>query len=88
VCYCNSLYLTQYLPGKLKFYGRILNSRACVAFACKAVDEIRNTFFFKSFGANKINKLVVTSNKLTNSFAELVKGGLGPDVGRQFYHIP
>jgi hypothetical protein len=58
------LYLTEFLPGKLTFYGRVLKSIACVALACKAADEIIMTIF-KSFGLKKINELVVTSNKLT-----------------------
>jgi hypothetical protein len=30
----------------------------------------------------KINELVVTSNKLTDNFAGLITSGLGPDVAR------
>jgi hypothetical protein len=47
----------------------------------KAADEIRITIFL-SFGGKKINKLVVTVNKLTNNFADLVTRGLGQDVTR------
>jgi hypothetical protein len=43
-------------------------------------DEIRSLIFYKSFGINKVNELVVTSNKLTNNFAGLVTSGLGPNV--------
>jgi hypothetical protein len=35
-----------------------------------------------SFEVKKINKLVVTSKKLTNNFAGLAANGLGPDVAR------
>jgi hypothetical protein len=76
------LYLTHFLPGKLAFYGRDLKSVAYVALVRKAADEIRIIIFFKFFGENKINELVVTSNKLTNKFAGLVTNGLGPDVAR------
>jgi hypothetical protein len=41
----------------------------------------KNHDFFKSFGAKKINELVVTSNKL-NNFAGLVTSGLESDVAR------
>jgi hypothetical protein len=81
ICSCNSLYLTQFLLGKLTFYGRVLKSIACVALVRKAADEIRITIFFTSFGAEKINELVA-SNKLTNNFAALVTSGQGPDVAR------
>jgi hypothetical protein len=47
-------------------------------------DEIRFTiFFFTSFGEVKRIALVVTSNKLTNTFSGLVTSGLGPDVTRE-----
>jgi hypothetical protein len=46
----------------------------------KAADK--NHDFFRSFGAKKINELVVTSKKLTNNFAGLVATGVGPDVAR------
>jgi hypothetical protein len=59
-----------------------LKSVTSVALVCKAADEIRITILFKSFGFKKINELVVTSNKLTNNFAGLVKSGLGPGVVR------
>jgi hypothetical protein len=54
-----------------------------VALDRKAASEIRITIFFKSFGVKKINKLVVTSNKLTDNFAGLVASDLGPDVARE-----
>lgn len=47
-----------------------------------AADEVRLTAFFKTFGANKRNGLVVITNNLKNSFGTLVTRGLGPDVGR------
>jgi hypothetical protein len=47
---CNSLYLTQFLPGKLVFYGMVLKPIACVAIVLKAADEIRITIFSKPFG--------------------------------------
>jgi hypothetical protein len=47
----------------------------------EAADEIRITILFlKSFGAKKINELVVTGDKLTNNFTDLVTNGVGPDV--------
>jgi hypothetical protein len=46
----------------------------------KAADEIESRFFSKSFGVRKINELVLTSNKLTNNFADLVTSGPGPGV--------
>jgi hypothetical protein len=76
------LYLTQFLLEKLTYYGRVLMSIACVALVRKAANDIRITIFFKPFGARKISKLVVTSNKLTNNFAGPVTSGLGPDVAR------
>jgi hypothetical protein len=39
------LYLTQFLPGKLAFYGRVLKSTACLAVVGKAADEIRITIY-------------------------------------------
>jgi hypothetical protein len=39
-------------------------------------------FFLRSFGIKKINKLLITSNKLKNNFAGLVRSILGPDVAR------
>jgi hypothetical protein len=57
------LYLTQFLPGKHEFCGRVLKSIACMALVHKAADEIRITIFFKFFEVNKINELVVTGNK-------------------------
>jgi hypothetical protein len=36
--------------------------------------------FFKSFGVKKIIQFAVTTNKLTNNFADLVTSGLGSDV--------
>jgi hypothetical protein len=48
----------------------------------KAADEIKITIYFlKSFGVNKINEFVVTSNKLTNNFAgwlQVVSGRMQP----------
>jgi hypothetical protein len=49
----------------------------------KAADEIRIAIFFKFFGVKKMNEVIVSSNELTNSFAVLVTGGLGPDVARR-----
>jgi hypothetical protein len=77
------LYLTQFLPGKLTFYGRILKSIACVALGHKAADKIRIAIFFRILRSEKNNELVVTSNKLTNNFAGLVTSGLRPDVARR-----
>jgi hypothetical protein len=51
-----------------------------MALECKTTDELRITITFKSFRVTKINELVVTSNKLTNSFVGLLTSGLGPDV--------
>jgi hypothetical protein len=65
----------------LHFTARlVLKSIACMALVRKAADEIRITVFFKSFGVKKINELVVTSNQLTNNFADLVTSCLGQDV--------
>jgi hypothetical protein len=74
------LYLTQFLPGKLTFYDRVLKRISCVALVPKAADEIKITIFFKYFGENKIKKLAAISNKLKNNLAGLVTSGLGPDV--------
>jgi hypothetical protein len=49
-----------------------------VALVRKAADDTRVTIFLQSFEENKINELVVTSNKLTNNFAGLITIGLGP----------
>jgi hypothetical protein len=76
------LYLTQFLPGKLIFYGRVLKSVVCEALVRKAADEIKNRDFFRSFGGKKINELVVSGDKLKNDFAGLVTSVLGPDVAR------
>jgi hypothetical protein len=77
------LCLTQFLPGKLTFYGRILKSVAPVTLVRKAADEIRITIFSNhSEQKKKINELVVTSNKLTNNFACLVTSGLGENLAR------
>jgi hypothetical protein len=59
-----------------------------VALDREAANKASITFFFKSFEVKKINKFVITSNKLTNNFAGLVTSGLGPDAtrGRQFDH--
>jgi hypothetical protein len=43
-------------------YVRVLKSIARMALVHKAADEI--IIFFKSFGENEINELVVTRNKL------------------------
>jgi hypothetical protein len=45
-CSCNTLYLSQFLPGKLTFYGKVLKSVARVALLRKAADEIRITILF------------------------------------------
>jgi hypothetical protein len=74
--------MTQFLPRKITFYRKVSKSIACVVIVCKAVDEMRVTIFFISLGENKINELVVTSNKLTNNFAGLVTSVLGPDMAR------
>jgi hypothetical protein len=50
-----------------------------VALVRIAADEIRLNIF-TSFGVKKINKLVVTRNKLTNNFVGLVTSGLEPNV--------
>jgi hypothetical protein len=76
------LYLTQFLPRKLTFYGRVLKSIACVALVRKAADEMRIKISFKSLGIKEINGLVVTCNELTNSFEGLVTSGFVPDVAR------
>jgi hypothetical protein len=62
------LYLTQFLPAKLKFYGRVLMSIACVALVFKAAAEMRVTIL-NSFGVKKIIELLVIRNKVTNNFA-------------------
>jgi hypothetical protein len=36
--------MTQFLPGKVTFYGSVLKSIACVALARKAADEIITIF--------------------------------------------
>jgi hypothetical protein len=51
-----------------------------VALVRKAAGEIRIKISLKSSGVKKINELVITSNKLKNTFAGLVTCGLGPDV--------
>jgi hypothetical protein len=53
-----------------------------VAFVWKAADEIRIMIFFKSFGVQRTNDRIITSNKVTNNFAVLVTSGIGPDVAR------
>jgi hypothetical protein len=78
----NSLYLPQLLLGS----GQVLKLIACVAYARKAGDEIKSRFL-KSFGINKINKLVITHNKLTNNFAGPVTGGLGSNVADADLHV-
>jgi hypothetical protein len=49
------------------------------------IGEVRITILFKSCGVKKINELVVTGKKLTNTFASLIISGLRLDVaaGRQ-----
>jgi hypothetical protein len=69
--------MRQLLPEKFSYYGRGLNSVPCVALARKASHEIRITIYLcKSLSVHEINKLVVTSNKLTNLFAGIVTSGL------------
>jgi hypothetical protein len=69
-------YMSQFLPGKRTFYGRVLKLVACVALARKASDEIRITILLNlSWYVKKINELIVTSNKLTNTAAGLVTSG-------------
>jgi hypothetical protein len=48
----------------------------------KAADKMGITIRLKLFGVKTINKFVVTSNKLTNHFAELVTSGLRQEVAR------
>jgi hypothetical protein len=67
------------LPGKLTFYGSVLESLACVR---KAAGEIIITIFLILRRKENKNELVVTSNKLTNKFEDLVRSGLGSDVAR------
>jgi hypothetical protein len=77
------LYLTQILPGKLAFYGRVLKLIACVALVRKAADEIKITIFvFKFLGLKKIYALVAITNKITNNFTGLFTSRLGPDLAR------
>lgn len=73
------MYLTQFLPGKLIFYGIVLKSIACVALVCEAAVEISIRFLI--FRKKEINEFVVTSNDLNNS-AGLVTSGLGLYVAR------
>jgi hypothetical protein len=61
------LYLTQFSSGKLIFYGRVLRSPEFVALVRKTADDITI-------------EIIIISNKLTNHFAGLVKGCLGPDM--------
>jgi hypothetical protein len=75
------LYQTQFLPGKLTFYGRVLKSVAFVALVPSQADEIRITIF-KSFGAREITELVRNGDKLTNIFLGLVTSVLGLDLAR------
>jgi hypothetical protein len=70
------LHLTLFLPGKFTFYDRVLKSDGGVTFVRKAADAIRITFF-KSFGVNKVNELIVRGNKLTRIFT-----GVVPDDAR------
>jgi hypothetical protein len=83
------LYLTQFLPTELRFYGRVLKPVASVALVRKAANEIRITIFFSdSYRGKKLNELVVTSNKLTNNFAglgyKLSRAGFGPRTASYF----
>jgi hypothetical protein len=51
-----------------------------VALVRKAADQIIIDVLFKTFGIKKINKLLITGDKLTNNFADLVTSCLEPDV--------
>jgi hypothetical protein len=70
--------MTQLQPRKLTFSGRVLKLIACVTLVRKEGGE--KITFFKSFVVNKVNELVLNTNKLTNNFAGLVTIGFGPDV--------
>jgi hypothetical protein len=66
---------TEFLHGKLKFYIRALKSTARALLVRKAANEVRNTILFlfsKYLGVNKINYLIVTSDKLADNFEGLV----------------
>jgi hypothetical protein len=39
----------------------------------KSADEIRVTMYFRSVGVKEINELVLASNKLSNTFADVYK---------------
>jgi hypothetical protein len=47
-----------------------------------------HNIFFKSFGINKINKLVIIIKKLTNNFAGQITNGLEPDAARGPHIMP
>jgi hypothetical protein len=65
----------------LSFLVGVLKSTAYVALIVfKAADEVRITTFFRTFRIKKINKFIVTSNKLTNKFVSQVSSGLWLDV--------
>jgi hypothetical protein len=53
------------LPEKLALNGRVLKSIASVALVRKAVDEIKESIFFKCSCLKKIKVLVVSKEKLT-----------------------
>jgi hypothetical protein len=52
-----------------------------VSLVLKAAAKIRVTIFSNPSG-QKINELVITSNKLTNNYADLIMSGFEPDVAR------
>jgi hypothetical protein len=76
------LYLTQFLPGKLTFYGWALKSEVGAVLVPKAAAEISSAIFYKSFRV-KTNELPETNNKSTNHLAGMVIGCLKPDVARE-----
>jgi hypothetical protein len=49
---------TQFLPGKLAFYGRVLKTLTCIR---KVADEIRIMIVFKFVEIQEIKEFVVTS---------------------------
>lgn len=71
--------MVKFVSGKLTFYYRALKSRACVAFVPKTVEEIRITIFLISFRENKVNAVVVSTDKL-NNFVGLVTCNPGSDM--------
>lgn len=54
------------------FHSNVLKPAPCVATVRKASGGIK-TIIFKSFGVQKIKKLVVTSNTLTNNLTGWLK---------------